>query len=128
MSEIMFFFFAFFWVFFASSISPVFNIGGVWPPVGIYAISPWHPCGALLSLYIQCLAPKIAIPFRVDLSDTSAISFSPEVSAFHQVQRGLNLVEYVLQLPSEIIVDQTQNRPVLSVVSRQSTRSLIKFF
>lgn len=39
-SEIMFFF-AFFWAFFTSSISPVFNIGGVWPPVGIDAISPW---------------------------------------------------------------------------------------
>nr|QWK44804.1 cytochrome oxidase subunit III [Postelsia palmaeformis] len=39
-SEIMFFF-AFFWAFFTSSISPVFNIGGVWPPVGIEAISPW---------------------------------------------------------------------------------------
>ena len=30
-SEIMFFF-AFFWAFFHSSLSPVFNIGGVWPP------------------------------------------------------------------------------------------------
>nr|YP_009115002.1 cytochrome oxidase subunit III [Saccharina latissima]AIZ58362.1 cytochrome oxidase subunit III [Saccharina latissima] len=39
-SEIMFFF-AFFWAFFTSSISPVFNIGGVWPPAGIEAISPW---------------------------------------------------------------------------------------
>nr|YP_011008334.1 cytochrome oxidase subunit III [Scytothamnus australis]WBP70305.1 cytochrome oxidase subunit III [Scytothamnus australis] len=39
-SEVMFFF-AFFWAFFTSSISPVFNIGGVWPPVGIEAISPW---------------------------------------------------------------------------------------
>lgn len=39
-SEIMFFF-AFFWAFFASSLSPVFNIGGVWPPMGIEVISPW---------------------------------------------------------------------------------------
>ena len=31
-SEIMFFF-AFFWAFFHSSIVPVFNIGGVWPPI-----------------------------------------------------------------------------------------------
>jgi hypothetical protein len=30
-SEIMFFF-AFFWAFFHSSIGPVHNIGGVWPP------------------------------------------------------------------------------------------------
>ena len=39
-SEVMFFF-AFFWAFFTSSLSPVFNIGGVWPPAGIEAISPW---------------------------------------------------------------------------------------
>ena len=39
-SEVMFFF-AFFWAFFTSSLAPVFNIGGVWPPAGIEAISPW---------------------------------------------------------------------------------------
>ena len=36
-SEIMFFF-AFFWAFFHSSLSPVFNIGGVWPPKAITII------------------------------------------------------------------------------------------
>jgi cytochrome c oxidase subunit 3 len=36
-SEIMFFF-AFFWAFFHSSLSPTFNIGGVWPPLGIMPI------------------------------------------------------------------------------------------
>jgi cytochrome c oxidase subunit 3 len=36
-SEIMFFF-AFFWAFFHSSLSPTFNIGGVWPPTGINTI------------------------------------------------------------------------------------------
>ena len=36
-SEIMFFF-AFFWAFFHSSFSPVFNIGGVWPPTAIDVI------------------------------------------------------------------------------------------
>jgi len=36
-SEIMFFF-AFFWAFFHSSLSPVHNIGGVWPPIGIIVI------------------------------------------------------------------------------------------
>jgi cytochrome c oxidase subunit 3 len=39
-SEVMFFV-AFFWGFFHSSLSPVFNIGGVWPPVGIEIINPW---------------------------------------------------------------------------------------
>ena len=37
-SEIMFFF-AFFWAFFHSSVSPTFNIGGVWPPQAIHALS-----------------------------------------------------------------------------------------
>ena len=36
-SEIMFFF-AFFWAFFHSSLSPVFNIGGAWPPKSITII------------------------------------------------------------------------------------------
>jgi len=40
-SEIMFFF-AFFWAFFHSSLNPTPEIGCVWPPKGIIAISPWH--------------------------------------------------------------------------------------
>ena len=36
-SEVMFFF-AFFWAFFHSSLSPAYNIGGVWPPVAIETI------------------------------------------------------------------------------------------
>ena len=36
-SEVMFFF-AFFWAFFHSSLSPTFNVGGVWPPVAIETI------------------------------------------------------------------------------------------
>jgi cytochrome c oxidase subunit 3 len=36
-SEIMFFF-AFFWAFFHSSLAPVFNIGGVWPPKELITI------------------------------------------------------------------------------------------
>ena len=39
-SEIMFFF-AFFWAFFHSSISPAVEIGGIWPPKGIEVLSPW---------------------------------------------------------------------------------------
>lgn len=33
-SEVMFFF-SFFWAFFHSSVSPAFNIGGVWPPTAV---------------------------------------------------------------------------------------------
>lgn len=36
-SEVMFFF-AFFWAFFHSSLSPAFNVGGVWPPLAIETI------------------------------------------------------------------------------------------
>jgi len=39
-SEIMFFF-SFFWTFFHSSLAPVINIGGVWPPLGIDLIGAW---------------------------------------------------------------------------------------
>lgn len=39
-SEIMFFF-AFFWAFFHSSLAPVFNIGGVWPPKSIISMSTY---------------------------------------------------------------------------------------
>ncbi len=40
LSEVMFFF-GFFWAFFHSSLSPVYNIGGVWPPKSIDLINPW---------------------------------------------------------------------------------------
>lgn len=39
-SEVMFFF-AFFWAFFHSSLAPVFNIGGVWPPKAIIAMNTY---------------------------------------------------------------------------------------
>jgi cytochrome c oxidase subunit 3 len=39
-SEIMFFF-ALFWGFFHASLAPVFNIGGVWPPKAIIAVSTY---------------------------------------------------------------------------------------
>lgn len=39
-SEVMFFF-AFFWAFFHSSIAPVHNIGGVWPPKAITTINTY---------------------------------------------------------------------------------------
>jgi len=39
-SEIMFFF-AFFWAFFHSSLSPAIELGGIWPPKGIDVLNPW---------------------------------------------------------------------------------------
>ena len=39
-SEIMFFF-AFFWAFFHSSLAPVYNIGGVWPPKSIIPLNTY---------------------------------------------------------------------------------------
>ena len=40
-SEIMFFF-AFFWAFFHSSLSPTITIGNVFPPKGIDVLNPWE--------------------------------------------------------------------------------------
>jgi heme/copper-type cytochrome/quinol oxidase subunit 3 len=39
-SEVMFFF-AFFWAYFHSSLSPVIQIGSAWPPVGIEVFRAW---------------------------------------------------------------------------------------
>nr|YP_010338915.1 cytochrome c oxidase subunit 3 [Dixoniella grisea]UNJ18987.1 cytochrome c oxidase subunit 3 [Dixoniella grisea] len=39
-SEIAFFF-AFFWGFFHSSLSPNIEIGNIWPPKGIFVFNPW---------------------------------------------------------------------------------------
>ena len=40
-SEVMFFF-SFFWAFFHSSLSPVPEIGSLWPPLGIETINAWE--------------------------------------------------------------------------------------
>ena len=40
-SEILFFF-AFFWAFFHSSLSPTVEIGTIWPPKGIVVLNPWE--------------------------------------------------------------------------------------
>lgn len=40
-SEVMFFF-AFFWAFFSASLSPVIEIGSVWPPEGIKVFNPFE--------------------------------------------------------------------------------------
>ena len=39
-SEVMFFF-GFFWAYFHASLSPAMELGGIWPPVAIYAFDPW---------------------------------------------------------------------------------------
>jgi heme/copper-type cytochrome/quinol oxidase subunit 3 len=39
-SEIMFFV-SFFWAFFHSSLAPVMQIGGIWPPYGVNIFNPW---------------------------------------------------------------------------------------
>ena len=36
------FFFAFFWAFFHSSLAPTVEIGGIWPPKGIWVLDPWE--------------------------------------------------------------------------------------
>jgi len=52
-SEIMFFF-AFFWAFFSSSLSPSIWIGGQWPPLGIASINPLGvPLGNTIILVVS---------------------------------------------------------------------------
>nr|YP_010699870.1 cytochrome c oxidase subunit 3 [Chrysotila carterae]WCH62801.1 cytochrome c oxidase subunit 3 [Chrysotila carterae] len=41
LSEIMFFF-AFFWAFFASSLTPTIEVGNIWPPKGIFTLSAFE--------------------------------------------------------------------------------------
>jgi len=54
-SEVMFFF-AFFWAFFHSSIAPVYNIGGVWPPKAITTINTFTvPLTNTFFYYLQVL-------------------------------------------------------------------------
>ena len=38
----VFFFFAFFWAFFHSSLAPTIEIGSMWPPKGINVLNPWE--------------------------------------------------------------------------------------
>nr|UQT69115.1 cytochrome c oxidase subunit III [Tomostethus sp. 1 QHW-2022a]UTY22590.1 cytochrome c oxidase subunit III [Tomostethus sp. 1 QHW-2022a] len=38
----VFFFLSFFWAFFHSSLSPSIEIGGIWPPKGIYPFNPFQ--------------------------------------------------------------------------------------
>jgi cytochrome c oxidase subunit 3 len=52
-SEIMFFF-AFFWAFFHSSLSPAIEIGCIWPPAGVIPFNPWKV--PLLNTFILLLS------------------------------------------------------------------------
>jgi cytochrome c oxidase subunit 3 len=53
LSEVIFFF-AFFWAFFHSSLSPAVQLGCVWPPVGLVPFNPWGV--PLLNTYILLLS------------------------------------------------------------------------
>ena len=58
-SEI-FFFIAFFWAFFHSSLAPAIELGSVWPPQGIETLEAWSIplCGTLILLFsgVSCTA------------------------------------------------------------------------
>lgn len=54
----VFFFLAFFWAFFHSSLSPNIELGSIWPPKGIVPLSPWEVplLNTLLLLTSGCTA------------------------------------------------------------------------
>ena len=51
----------------------------------------------------------LLLEIGVGLNDTYYISFFYKISVFYQIQRGVDLVEYVPQLAREIIVHSAQN-------------------
>jgi cytochrome c oxidase subunit 3 len=53
LSEVIFFF-AFFWAFFHSSLSPAVQLGCIWPPTGLVPFNPWGV--PLLNTYILLLS------------------------------------------------------------------------
>lgn len=83
-SEIMFFF-AFFWAFFHSSLSPVPEIGGVWPPQSIHILSPWEipllntiillSSGATVTWAHHSLVAGSRLNFLISLSLTILLAF-----------------------------------------------------
>lgn len=74
-SEIMFFF-AFFWAFFASSLSPSIWIGGQWPPIGIPFVNPMGvPLGNTLILVVSGFTITLSHAFlRTSYIEESIVS------------------------------------------------------
>lgn len=95
-SEIMFFF-AFFWAFFHSSLSPVFNIGGTWPPAAITIIPtsgiPLTNTFFLLSSGATVTWAHHAIIVRAKKQSIIALIFTVILAILFTFLQGLEYVE-----------------------------------
>lgn len=91
-SEIAFFF-AFFWAFFYSSVSPVFNIGAIWPPNAISLIDfstvPLTNTFFLLSSGITVTWAHHAILIRAKKHTIIGLIFTLIFSIFFTILQGL---------------------------------------
>jgi cytochrome c oxidase subunit 3 len=95
-SEVMFFF-AFFWAFFHSSLAPVFNIGGVWPPEDINPIQtsgiPLTNTFLLLSSGATVTWAHHAIIVRAKRQAIIGLSFTLILAILFTSLQGLEYVE-----------------------------------
>jgi heme/copper-type cytochrome/quinol oxidase subunit 3 len=104
-SEIMFFFW-FFWAFFHSSLAPVFNIGGVWPPEKINPIAtlgvPLTNTFFLLSLGATVIWAHHAIIVRAKRQAIIALIFTLVLATLFT---SLQILEYWWGGALEVIVN-----------------------
>jgi cytochrome c oxidase subunit 3 len=95
-SEVMFFF-AFFWAFFHSSLSPTFNIGGVWPPEAITTIKtsgiPLTNTFFLLSSGATVTWAHHAVIVRAKKHALISLIFTIILAAIFTMLQGLEYVE-----------------------------------
>ena len=95
LSEVMFFL-AFFWAFFHSSLAPVYNIGGVWPPKSITALDthliPLTNTYILLSSGATVTWAHHAIRLNAKRHTIIALIYTVVLAAFFTYFQG---VEYI---------------------------------
>lgn len=108
LSEVMFFF-AFFWAFFHSSLSPAMGIGFVWPPKGIAVINPWG-LPLFNTLLLLCSGAAITTAHNCLLmgGDSFEVYEILQLTELMDVVfcylRGLSIVKPLLLLPMVFMV------------------------
>ena len=95
-SEVLFFF-AFFWAFFHSSLSPNIEVGRVWPPAGVHALNPFdvpllNTC-VLLSSGATITWAHIAIIEDLWLESAISLTITVLLGGYFTV---LQAIEYIM--------------------------------